>query len=507
MRNHSLGAKLERTDFAREKSEWPQEWSVVWGKVRGYPWWPGVVMRHGEEDEWRKGVQSERFWVMFIHENQGTWLRNTPNELRTFDAKKAASEIAVKARKRASIVRAANRAAALEEKLESAGDDDERLQLVLRALRVPPKRRVIHHDTYSDEEEDDALEEAQQAASDHSSPHEDDEMDAGDSRKAAVGSKRRFGSANGSARRESDGVGSSESSGSARKKSKNEEVKRESPVVNDGPDTQRNRSEMKMNNERRKDAIREDLVETAAPAGGREKNGERGEAPPLSAERAEKLERELVDTQRMLSCVLASHPTPALIGVPYIDLNTPVPLPDRPSDPKNMTSNELRACGEHFIKHGDRLVALRQKLIVCHESYLEKSASMLSELCAAIDEVRMQERDVVDALSQILTRRVQADVLKEAKISKRFMQVNKLMKKGKLPASALSKAVVRQFCESLGPSLPRAPGAQGNSTENHTDDADAKAAQLGTAITTAKATDVSLLASPSPTDAKASAQD
>eukprot|EP00184_Porphyridium_aerugineum_P008156 CAMPEP_0184692370 /NCGR_PEP_ID=MMETSP0313-20130426/881_1 /TAXON_ID=2792 /ORGANISM="Porphyridium aerugineum, Strain SAG 1380-2" /LENGTH=786 /DNA_ID=CAMNT_0027150197 /DNA_START=705 /DNA_END=3065 /DNA_ORIENTATION=- len=61
-----------------------KEGAIVWGKVRGFPWWPGMIVRERHSGEWKKGNKA---WVMFFLEDQGAWLKIYPNELKAFDPK------------------------------------------------------------------------------------------------------------------------------------------------------------------------------------------------------------------------------------------------------------------------------------------------------------------------------------------------------------------------------------------------------------------------------------
>ncbi|KAA8492982.1 Transcription elongation factor S-II [Porphyridium purpureum] len=75
----------------------PKLGSVVWGKVRGYPWWPAAVLPNNKSKEW-KHPKTEKVWVMFFGEDQGSWLKNSPNELSVFNAEESAIERMVPAR-------------------------------------------------------------------------------------------------------------------------------------------------------------------------------------------------------------------------------------------------------------------------------------------------------------------------------------------------------------------------------------------------------------------------
>jgi PWWP domain len=55
---------------------------VVFGRVRGYPWWPAVVACAPKTSEWV--TKDGRVWCLFFNDRTGAWLRTT--ELRPFDA-------------------------------------------------------------------------------------------------------------------------------------------------------------------------------------------------------------------------------------------------------------------------------------------------------------------------------------------------------------------------------------------------------------------------------------
>lgn len=55
--------------------------AVIYGRVSGYPWWPGVVSRCPRTHLWSK---SGKYWVHFFNDNAGAWLQT--KEIRSFDA-------------------------------------------------------------------------------------------------------------------------------------------------------------------------------------------------------------------------------------------------------------------------------------------------------------------------------------------------------------------------------------------------------------------------------------
>lgn len=54
--------------------------SVIYGRVSGYPWWPGIIALCPVTQLWTKGG---KFWVRFFNDNAGAWLKET--EVRIFD--------------------------------------------------------------------------------------------------------------------------------------------------------------------------------------------------------------------------------------------------------------------------------------------------------------------------------------------------------------------------------------------------------------------------------------
>lgn len=55
--------------------------TVIYGRVSGYPWWPGVIAKCPRTQQWRK---DGKFWAFFFNDTAGAWLKVA--EIRTFDA-------------------------------------------------------------------------------------------------------------------------------------------------------------------------------------------------------------------------------------------------------------------------------------------------------------------------------------------------------------------------------------------------------------------------------------
>ncbi|KAA8492980.1 hypothetical protein FVE85_9252 [Porphyridium purpureum] len=65
--------------------------SVAWGKVRGFPWWPGVVLPNVKSRQWIH-PKTGRIWLQFFGHDQGAWLQASRNELAEFSLAECAIE-------------------------------------------------------------------------------------------------------------------------------------------------------------------------------------------------------------------------------------------------------------------------------------------------------------------------------------------------------------------------------------------------------------------------------
>lgn len=55
---------------------------VVFGRVKGHPWWPAVIACFPDTSDWRR-TTDDRIWCMFFNEANGAWLKL--HEIRPFD--------------------------------------------------------------------------------------------------------------------------------------------------------------------------------------------------------------------------------------------------------------------------------------------------------------------------------------------------------------------------------------------------------------------------------------
>jgi len=75
---------------AKSSENWPHVNSVVWAKMKGYPWWPAVVLPESEEGEWARGHGSAYRCVFFQDNQSFGWI--VKKNLRPFSLENSGEE-------------------------------------------------------------------------------------------------------------------------------------------------------------------------------------------------------------------------------------------------------------------------------------------------------------------------------------------------------------------------------------------------------------------------------
>mmetsp|Transcript_8365 Transcript_8365/g.15135 ORF Transcript_8365/g.15135 Transcript_8365/m.15135 type:complete len:326 (-) Transcript_8365:490-1467(-) len=130
---------MEKENGIQCKHEWG---ALVWAKVQGFPWTPGVIMMNEAENVYRKEVKSGKsvkYWVGFVHEDAGSWIRDVPSELLPFDSETAMNSNRNTIRKNiTAIARAATKATIKLAQLRNTARYEEEL---MKALAIPQNTR------------------------------------------------------------------------------------------------------------------------------------------------------------------------------------------------------------------------------------------------------------------------------------------------------------------------------------------------------------------------------